>query len=293
MDEIIQRLEESRKKLLPLYIVCIFCAVLAFVCFMINIVISIVLIIVAVAVFLINNRKHSRYVEEYKTLLVKAELEVYFDKLAFYPESGFSKEMIKSLNVISTGNIFRSEDYMSGEYNGVPFESAEVYIADKTNDSDGNSNTTVYFKGRWMIFDFNKAFRYDLQVREKGFSYAKRKGGLFSSDVPMNKVQMESETFNAAYTTYAADEHEAFYILTPPIMTSMMTLKERTTGKLMFCFIGNRLHVALHNNKNSFEPPIFKKLTVEYAENDIMSEIKLLTGFTDELQLDRKIWNKN
>ena len=53
------------------------------------------------------------------------------------------------------------------------------------------------FKGHWFIFDFNKAFKADLQVVDKHFGNAKR-GGLFSKK-KFNKVELEDIEFNKTF----------------------------------------------------------------------------------------------
>ncbi len=291
MDEVVVILEKERRHALIPFWIFLGMLVVSFSAFSFNFAAGMILLIVSIVLYaFLYSRFHKRYTARYKELAVKAALENEYDELVYKPEKGFDEEYIRSLNCIELGSEYHSEDWFSGKHDGVPFESADLYIADTTTDSDGNSNTTVYFHGSWTVFDFNKRFKYNLLVRQKGFSYAKTGGGWFSHDVPMKKIRMESAAFNYAFAIYGVDEHEAFYILTPSVMDAMLKLKERAKGKLMFFFVENKLHVALCDNNNDFEPPVFRRLTKEYILSDVVSEARDAASFAEMLRLEKKIW---
>lgn len=288
MNDVITALEKERKHaLIPFWI---FLGMLALSLMTVSVkpAVGLAMIIVSIILYaFLYSRFHKRYVAKYKELAVRAALENEYDDLVYEPKKGFDEEYIRSLDCIELGSEYHSEDWFSGTHDGVPLESADLYIADTTADSDGNSNTTVYFHGRWTVFDFNKSFRYNLLVRQKGFSYAKTRG---RRDVPLKKIRMESEAFNYAFTVYGADEHEAFYILTPSVMDAMLKMRERVKGKLLFCFIENKLHVAFCDNNDDFEPPVFRRITEENILRDVVGEAGEAAAFAEALRLEKKIW---
>lgn len=291
MNNTIELLEKERKHALIPFWVLAAMLIVSLVAFYFSFPIGFIIAVISVAVYAFFYAKlRKAYVKKYKELAVSFALEKVFGELHYDGGDGFMKEYISSLGCMQMGSDFESEDKFSGVYNGVPFESAEVYIADTTTNANGMNSTTEYFHGRWTVFDFNKNFKYNLQVRQKGFCYAKKDGGLFSSAVPMKKIRMESEMFNYAFSVYGADEHEAFFLLTPSVMTEMLRLKEVIKGKMLFCFIDNKLHVALCDNKDSFEPPMFRRLTEEWVTNDVAGEAGEIAAFVDGLKLERKIW---
>lgn len=230
------------------------------------------------------------YHSVYKSLLVSEALKTTFDEFKFYPSLGIGQNEIRYTNMMQLGNRYKSEDYIKGIYKGVPFEQSDVLIQNVT--STGKTTTTVtYFMGRWMIFEFNKNFCCDLQVREKGFSYSKRKRGIFVSDnEKMHKIEFEDVDFNNRFNVFGQNNEEAFYLLTPQIMEAMRELQEKTDGKIMFCFVHNKLHVAVNNGKDSFNPPIFKRLDIQEECMQINNEIRLITQFIDVLSLDKTIY---
>ncbi len=290
MDELIQTLEKERKRaLLPFWV---FLALVALTLPLFVYVFPVWIIVTAVLFTLyavINVRFKKKYVHLYKTLAMRPCLEETYEEIQYKPKRGFDKKYIESLCCMQKGNKFESGDWFSGSYNGVNFESADVYIAN-TDDSNEKNQTTVYFCGRWTVFDFGKQFKSNLQVRQKGFLYAKKSGGLFSSDVEMKKVVSKSEVFNRNFIVYGADEQDANNVLTPSVTDAICRLKDRTGGKFMLCFTDNKLHVACKNNGDSFEPPVFSRITREGLVKNILGEMLEITEFADTLKLEKKIW---
>ncbi len=236
-----------------------------------------------------SKKKYSNYYKEY--FVLKA-LKQNFTDVIYKPEAGVSKKAITDTGVIHMGDKFTSNDYISGKYKGVKFRQSDVemekerhiYIPGK----DDISKLTYYvtlFKGRWMIFDFNKNFKANVCVYENGF-LNKKINSIFSP-VKYKKVDLESREFNKDFNVYAVNEEEAFYIITPHFMEKISKLNDVCSGKLILCFINNQLHVGLYNGDDSFEAPsYFRIFSKKSAIKSINKDIKLITMFVDELGLD-------
>ena len=107
------------------------------------------------------------------------------------------------------------------------------------------------------------------------------------------KVSMESESFNQKFNVYAQNEHDAFYIITPSLMSRIEKLDELNKGKLLLCFIDNRLHIGINDNKDSFEPgSVFKEINEEETIKRIAADVEMITQFVDELNLDNELFKK-
>ena len=196
--------------------------------------------------------------------------------------------------MMNMGDRYSSNDYISGKYKNINVMQADVHIEEErqTTDSDGGTDTTwvTLFKGRWMVFDFNKLFKANIQVRQKGFGNSQLSN--WGSKIKYKKVMMEDQEFNNSFKTYAQDEHDAFYILTPSLMEKLKKLTSNISGKLLFCFVDNKLHIGIQNNKDSFEHSIFNKINEEKVINEISQDIKLITNFVDELSLDNDLFRR-
>ncbi|MBQ9280111.1 MAG: DUF3137 domain-containing protein [Clostridia bacterium] len=260
---------------------------------------------IAIAVHLIGmssmlvstNKLNQNYRKLFKNMFVFQALNGLFTNLYYNPSMGIPSYVIAATNMMRMGDIYHSEDYVSGEYKGIKFAQADVHIQEEheSTDSDGNTTTTyvTIFKGRWMIFDFNKNFKADVQISQEGFGNSKVKRFFGKKEERFKKVKMESESFNKKFKVFAQNEHEAFYLITPSLMERIERLAQNTKGKMLFCFVNNKLHVGVQNGKDSFEPTsVFKKLNVEKIKNDISSDIMLITQFVDELNLDNNLFKK-
>ncbi len=254
----------------------------------------VIILFVVISVF-ICSKPNKKYKSNFKDYFVKASLNNIFTDLVYKPDSGISRDVIASTGMMYMGDIYTSNDYISGKYKNINVVQADVHIQEEhqTTDSDGNTTTTyvTIFKGRWMIFDFNKTFKANVQVCQKGFGNNKV-NTLFSKS-RYQKVEMESDDFNKRFKTYAQDPHDAFYILTPSLMEKITRLDDNNKGKLLLCFINNQLHVGIYDNKDSFEPTsCFKKLDINKISTMISTDISKITMFVDELNLDNDLFRK-
>lgn len=256
---------------------------------------SLITIMIGIAITtIISSAPTKKFTLAFKDTFVLKSLKSVFNDLIYEPEKGLDESIIINTGMMYMGDRYSSNDYISGKYKGIGVVQADVHIEEKyeSTDSDGHSTTTwvTIFRGRWMIFDFNKNFRSNVQVSQKGFGNSKISN--WGSKIKYNNVVMEDQVFNNDFRVYAQDEHDAFYILTPSLMEKIKTLSDNTSGKLLLCFIDNKLHVGIQNNKDSFEHSVFQKINEGEIIQEISKDIKLITDFVDELDLDNDLFRK-
>ena len=244
-----------------------------------------------------TSKQAKEYSLAFKSYFVKSALANIFTNLNYQPDNGISRATIASTNMMRMGDRYSSNDLVTGNYKTIGFTQSDVHIEEEheTRDSDGHTRRyyVTIFKGRWMIFDFNKTFKADVQVAQKGFGNNKL-GSWFSGEQKFEKVEMESQEFNKAFNVYAQQPLDAFYILTPKIMEKIRNLDEKNEGKLLLCFIDNKLHVGIYNYEDSFEhKSVFKPIDEEKTRTDISTDIQKITMFIDELELDNDLFKKN
>ena len=253
-------------------------------------------IIVGIILFAVTtNKKKRAYVLAFKDYFVLNSLKATFTDLIYEPEKGIPRSEIADTQMMYMGDIYSSNDFVSGKYKNIDFHQSDVHIEEEhtTTDSDGNTTTEyiTIFRGRWMVFDFNKEFKSNIQVCQKRFGNNKV-GSIFSKS-KYKKVEMESQEFNKMFNVYAQSEHEAFYILTPTLMEKITNLVNNTKGKVLLCFIDNKLHIGLYDNKDSFEPgSVFKQIDEAKVNEEINKDVKTITNFVDYLSLDNDLFRK-
>lgn len=291
-------LENLRKKVQRKVLLCIFITIISAIFIaLITMTFShsiIVLILGTIISFAICSKPIKTFTMAFKDLFVLKSLKSIFTDLQYNPMVGIDEGIIRETQMMNMGDRYSSNDLIIAKYKNINIMQADVHIEEEhqTTDSDGHTTTTyvTIFRGRWMVFDFNKTFKANLQLCQKGFSNSKLNN--WGNKEKFKKVMLEDEAFNNMFRTYAQSEHEAFYILTPSLMEKIKNLVSSVNGKILFCFVDNKLHVGLQNNKDSFEHSIFKKINEEQIIEDILKDIKLITNFVDELDLDNDLFRK-
>ena len=239
-------------------------------------------------------KDNETYRKLYKAYFVEQSLRQIFTDLHYSHDEGMSKAVLTSTGMISTGDIYSSNDFTSGKYKDVAFSQADVTIQEVHTDSDGDTNYVTIFKGRWLVFEFPKTFTFRLQVVEKWFGANKKPCKDTTIKRKIERIHTESTEFNKKFKVYAEDGFEAYYILDPAFISHIEDLDNTHQGKLMLCFIDNKLHVAIYDNKDAFEPPRPFKPIDEHAEfTKIHQDIKAITDYVDFLKLDRKLFSKD
>lgn len=261
--------------------------------YMVIIVLAVIVIISLIIFVIVKVFLHGDDIQifekNFKNIFVKKALEDNFDNVTYNPDEGFSEEFIDEIGMLNTADRYHSNDLITGEYKGIKFECSDIHIQEehKSTDSDGNTTTTwvTIFEGKLMIFEFNKKFKADLQVSSASFG---------AEDLPWGKrfteVEMEDIEFNKKFYIYAEKEHEAFYILTPHFMEKLKEIEEKINAGIMFCFVDNKLHIAIDNNADSFEYNVYKPIDEKEIEENIIKDIKTITDFADELDLDNDLF---
>ena len=253
-----------------------------------------ILIIGIIITSVVNKQPTRNFIMAFKETFVKKSLETVFTDLVYEPEKGLNSAVIANTRMMDMGDRYTSNDFISGKYKNINIVQADVHIEEEhqSTDSEGHTTTTwvTIFRGRWMVFDFNKPFKANIQVCQKGFGNSRIYN--WGAKIKYKKVMMEDQAFNNSFRTYAQDEHEAFYILTPALMEKIKKLTNNISGKLLFCFVDNKLHIGLQNGKDSFEHSIYKKIDEEKVTNEISQDIKIITNFVDELSLDNTLFRR-
>ena len=245
--------------------------------------ISIILLIVVIIRKRPMKEETKQFRKEFKRLFVTRTLQKYFTNLVYLPEQGFDKEYLQFIGMLNTGDEYESNDYVSGDYHNIHLNQSDIKIRKWVRSGDDNVLKTI-FKGRWMIFDFNKEFKSTLQACHN-FEAA-----VWPKNEENQLTNLEDDEFNKMFTIMAENEHDAFYILTPHFMEKMKKLAQKYDSGIMFCFTDNRLHIAINNRDDAFE---FKE-DIPIDENQIdrllSEDIKIILEMIDELGLDHTIF---
>lgn len=249
-----------------------------------------ILLFVVLTILIHPARKATaKYQAAYKQYFVKKSLEKIFTNLNYQPEAGLPKFIVQT--VMTGGDRYRSNDYVTGMYNKICFTGADVHTEreHRHTDSDGHTTTTytTIFKGRFLIFDFNRDFSFRLQLAGKNF-VGDRLPKFVGEKKKFERMETESTEFNKHFNIYAQDGFEMFYILDPSFIEKLQSIAETYKDRVLFSFMDKKLIVALNDNGDSFEPPRPDKLESEAVEiKRINGDINEIIQFVDKLTLNR------
>lgn len=108
---------------------------------------------------ILRSKGWKKYENEFKETVAVKILDESFDSWKFEPQKGFTKEDffatgIEPLNEITT---FRSSDWIEGEYKGVTFCQADLYIVCKTTPGTSKESRETVIDGE-MLRIYNKKY---------------------------------------------------------------------------------------------------------------------------------------
>ncbi|MFT4143496.1 MAG: DUF3137 domain-containing protein [Mobilitalea sp.] len=237
------------------------------------------------------NRMMDEFKDKFKTFFVEEPFRAAFHRVSYHKDQGLPQDIIDATDMMTLGNRYYTNDYVTGYYKDVKFERADVKIQQHTR-TGKTSHTTTYFNGRWMIFEFNKEFHFDLQIIGNGFYYSQKNSTFFTHrEERRHKLEMEDVNFNEYFTVYAQDDHEAYYILTPTFMEVLKNMHHSMDGSIMLGFVHNQLHVAINTERDAMEPSVFSSIELNNIKQDVQREIDAIIKIIDGMDLDRDIYN--
>lgn len=228
---------------------------------------------------------YNKVVELFKHTFLKDKIAEWIDEGVYDPSSGLHESLIYQCEFLPPADRYHAEDYVRGKMDGVGFEMCDVKLEERRVEHTKNGTRTYYvpyFTGQFYVVDFNKNFDGALQVLETERPRSNRK---------YKKIKMESVQFNKIYKTYTTKDHTAFYIITPQMMTRMMTIEQNHPGNIGFSFIDNRMYVAVDNNRSVLDVQMFRPLDAARIEA-FKKDFDLIKDVIHELKLNKNIFKE-
>ncbi|MBQ9991088.1 MAG: DUF3137 domain-containing protein [Lachnospiraceae bacterium] len=205
-----------------------------------------------------------------------------FENLEYQPFGGLSYDEIRDGAVVNCGQreYFHSEDLLTGKYQDIRFSYSDIETKRMVRRGKKRELQTI-FEGQVMIFssfDSTKTSFGHLQIFEKEFL------SNIEGWTAQNKVKSEDEVFNKRFTVYAADPHNAFYILTPRMLEQITRLADRVGKQIAITFTGPIMYVAIHRTRSMFNGYVDKSIATQ--QQDILDDADLLRQAGDLLILE-------
>lgn len=217
-------------------------------------------------------RMSKKYTDQAKYLtgnIGQTVLQEVLKDLKYDPQRYFPSQEVHQTNLYPGFEHATGSDYVRGLYRNVPLRFSDLHLTHTETDSDGHTSTVTDFKGTFIAITCDKKINGEVTLKEgKGFPLFKGK-----------RIETENEAFNKQFIITGSSQQDAFYILTPQFMETIVNADQYANAKTRMYFSGNTIYVGLQNNRNLFEA---KGAGTMYAVTSSMrSDLKYVTRFVD------------
>ena len=206
----------------------------------------------------------------------------YFQDLHYQPQGGLTHDEIRNAAVVACGDKrrFESEDLLSGRYQGLQFRYCDVSTACMKGAENHRREETL-FHGQVMhfaSFDEVKKSSSHLQIFEKKLA------STISGWTAEHEIHTENEAFNRRFRVFAADEHNAFYILTPRMLEQITQFADQVGAQIAISFCGSSMFVAIDRVYSILDASFH--IPVPEQKRSILEDVELLRRAGDLLVLE-------
>lgn len=250
-----------------------------------------------------------QYRANFKQQVIQRLVKLYDQNLSYNPTGGISQQEFRNSLIYQQGiDRYSNEDLIYGLLGKTAVRFSEVHAEYKTTttDSKGNRHTHWHtiFKGVFFVADFNKHFKGRTIVQPDHLESAWGGFGSWMQSLTAKAqvasqqgqlVKLEDPTFERLFAVYSTDQVEARYILSTNLMQRLVEFHDRVGKPLALSFIDSKLHIAIPNNKNLFEPPSIwfgSALMTQQEVQTYFDDIKLAAAIVEDLNLNLRIWTK-
>lgn len=178
---------------------------------------------------------------------------------------------------IPTSNSYSSDDYISAKYKNIVVEYSDIRMGYTPRNSDSNYHEN--FKGKWLVINFEKKFKSNIQIGPRIYNGKKINQMLKGKNY--KEIQTNDIDFNKKFVIYTDNEKEFYNILTHDKIEKTKKLYKETKGKIFLFFLDNKIHVGIGDKKNFFEPNIYKSFNLESEKRKILDQINIIIELID------------
>ena len=218
-----------------------------------------------------------------------------FELESYEPDGYFSPEQIRETRLKSydksrgTDLVSSGSDLVKGKYKGVPFAFCDLLLTEGLRGpGSDDDNTITRLKGQWIEFKLNRQIDSTLYVMER--KYSKKKEYLNRPDEfgVIQEAFTDNDLFNKNFQIFTNDPQTMFYILTPHFMEYILTADKAADSLSDFCFTGDRVRIALANERDLFDLDIMgkdiaKSKDLDWVSDKFKSDLRFITDIFDAL----------
>ena len=206
-----------------------------------------------------------------------------FELDSYKPKDCIAAEVIKETNLITGWNEWGGSDFVQAKYKGVPIVFSDITLTceyeRRTKKGGKVKRSRTMFSGQWIEISLARPVSAAVYLDERTDLFGTRR-----PDIKTEEVMTTSDAFNKKYRVLAQDPAMAFNILTPHFMERITAADNAADSHTHFCFMGDRVRIAMQSDRNSFEIRELKEgMNADVYRSKVKADLQYITGVVDEL----------
>lgn len=236
------------------------------------------------------------YTDEFKDSIIRPLITAIEPNLSYASHMHVPQLLFNRSELFAHPDKINGNDFVKGFIDSIPVQFSDIHAQKRHRNSKGHENYTTLFQGLFIVAEFHKNFSGKTLVLPD--TAQKTFGNFLGSWLQSNNfsqdelVKMDNIEFEKEFVVYGSNQIEARYILSPSLMHKLVHLKKRSGHPVYFSFIGEHIHIAIHYDKDLFEPAVFKSLLEYKVAMEYVETLHMAIGIVEELKLNQKIWSK-
>jgi len=236
------------------------------------------------------------YTAEFKFRIIAPLIKAIDSNLSYNAQNHVSTHLFNRSDLFSSPDRMSGNDYVKGKIDDINIEFSDLHAERRHKSSKNKDSWSTIFQGLFIVVEFNKNFQGKTIVLPDTAqsTFGDLIGGwLQSNNLSRGElVKMDDITFEKEFVVYSDDQIEARYILSHTLMEKLLVFKKKSSKPVSLSFIGNHIHIAIHYEKDLFEPSIFHSLLDYKIAMEYINTLHLAIGIVEELKLNQKLWSK-
>ena len=218
----------------------------------------------------IYSAKLSKDLKKFAAPLVQSVLEEKLEVESYEPTKYFDRKLVKDTKLFTGWSSITGSDLVTAKYRGISLSFCDLDLTHEESSGKDSTTTITDFEGVFMEVTTHRSVGSPVWVKEQG-------KGLFNSKV----IEMESETFNKKFTVTGDSTQDAFYVLTPHFMETLIRADKYANARTQMLFRDNKIYIGLYNSKDLCEMKGQK--TMDGMRASLESDLRYITDYMDIL----------
>jgi len=234
--------------------------------------------IAGVVAYLIGRVKlQKKYRMDYKANILEVMVSTLGTNYSYDPNGKIDKELMQTSKLFKKFNKIDCEDLIEGKFEKYSFRQAEISLDYHIEGTNQGGSTKNIFRGLFFVGTLPISFPANIWV------YPKVQVDKSAHD-KVQVVETNNKNFSDVFIAYSDVDQPTASLLPTSMLDNMVDIYQKFQGERMkFAFIENNVIVAIHSDKDLFEPSMKIPVTDFETFKADFRYLKLTTSLVNQL----------